>query len=122
MPIIGCQGSSHQPGSFTFVHFERAFCVSASPRSNNNQTRKILFHLENILHIREACTKTTTILDNVTINVPAHCFFAIDGLSGSGKSILLNMLIGIDRLTKGRIIFASRELQLVDIVLKKEET
>jgi putative ABC transport system ATP-binding protein len=43
--------------------------------------------------------------------VPAQSLFAINGPSGSGKSTILNMLTGIDRPTRGRVLFAGRELR-----------
>ena len=52
----------------------------------------------------------TTILDDVTFNIPAQSLFSINGPSGSGKSTLLNMLTGIDRPTEGRIIFNGQAL------------
>src|SRR5215831_12851319 len=48
------------------------------------------------------------ILDDVSFVVPERSLFAINGPSGSGKSTLLNILTGIDRPTRGEVIFAGQ--------------
>jgi predicted ABC-type transport system involved in lysophospholipase L1 biosynthesis ATPase subunit len=50
------------------------------------------------------------ILDDVSLRVPRHSLFAINGPSGSGKSTLLNLLTGIDHPTSGEVIFDGRSL------------
>lgn len=52
----------------------------------------------------------TTVLEDVTFQVPAQSLLAITGPSGSGKSTLLNLLSGIDRPTSGRILFEGSAL------------
>jgi putative ABC transport system ATP-binding protein len=51
-----------------------------------------------------------TILDDVTLEVPARQFLAITGPSGSGKSTLLGLLAGLDRPTSGTIRVAGLDL------------
>jgi ABC-type lipoprotein export system ATPase subunit len=97
MPIL--KGSFAMPQSAT------------SSRSIDNQTEKILVQVENLTRVIATRAQTTTILDNITFSVPQQCLFAINGPSGSGKSTLLNMLTGIDRPTKGRIIFDGEEMR-----------
>ena len=46
-----------------------------------------------------------SVLDDVTLHVPAGQFLAIVGRSGSGKSSLLRMICGLDVPTTGRILF-----------------
>jgi ABC-type lipoprotein export system ATPase subunit len=50
------------------------------------------------------------ILDDVSFRVPALSLFAVNGPSGSGKSTLLNLLTGIDRPTRGEVVFDGASL------------
>src|SRR6516164_3892560 len=70
-----------------------------------------LIQVEHLSRVIETHAQKTTILDDVTFTVPAQSLFAINGPSGSGKSTLLNMLTGIDRPSKGRVLFAGTELR-----------
>jgi putative ABC transport system ATP-binding protein len=45
------------------------------------------------------------IVDEVSFRVPRVSLFAITGPSGSGKSTVLNLLTGIDRPSRGRVVF-----------------
>src|SRR5205807_3986476 len=51
-----------------------------------------------------------SVLDRVSITVPAGDFMGLMGPSGSGKSTLLNLLAGIDRPTRGSIRVADTEI------------
>jgi ABC-type lipoprotein export system ATPase subunit len=68
-------------------------------------------HLSRVITTR---TKKTTILDDVTFTIPAQSLFAINGPSGSGKSTLLHMLTGIDRPSRGRVLFEGQELRTMN--------
>ena len=46
---------------------------------------------------------TITILDGITLAVPARQFVAVTGPSGSGKSTLLGLIAGLDQPTAGSI-------------------
>jgi ABC-type lipoprotein export system ATPase subunit len=65
-------------------------------------------HLSRVIATR---AQKTVILDDVSFDVPDGSLFAINGPSGSGKSTLLNLLTGIDRPTRGRVLFAGTELR-----------
>jgi putative ABC transport system ATP-binding protein len=55
-----------------------------------------------------------TILDGVTLAVPAGQFCAVTGPSGSGKSTLLGLIAGLDRPTAGSIEVAGIDLGRLD--------
>ena len=70
-----------------------------------------LIQVEHLSRVIETGGRKTIILDDLTFSVPSGSLFAITGPSGSGKSTLLNMLTGIDRPTRGRILFAGQPLE-----------
>jgi putative ABC transport system ATP-binding protein len=49
-------------------------------------------------------------LDDVTLAVPAGSFALLTGPSGSGKTTLLALLGGLERPTRGQVLFAGRDL------------
>jgi predicted ABC-type transport system involved in lysophospholipase L1 biosynthesis ATPase subunit len=55
-----------------------------------------------------------TVLDGITLEVPARQFLAIAGPSGSGKSTLLGLLAGLDQPTAGSIRIDGVELGRLD--------
>jgi putative ABC transport system ATP-binding protein len=66
-----------------------------------------------VMRLRSAAG-IVTILDGVTLEVPAGQFVAITGPSGSGKSTLLGLLAGLDRPTAGSIRVDGVELSALD--------
>ena len=54
--------------------------------------------------------RTVTILDDVSLDIPAKQMVAIVGPSGSGKSTLLGLMAGLDRPTSGSIILDGMEI------------
>ena len=51
-----------------------------------------------------------SVLDGVSLSIPARQFVAISGPSGSGKSTLLGLIAGLDRPTAGSITVAGVDL------------
>jgi putative ABC transport system ATP-binding protein len=59
-------------------------------------------------------------VDHVSLTVPRGSFAALVGPSGSGKTTLLSLLSGLDRASRGRIVFDGRELsQCSDVELAR---
>jgi putative ABC transport system ATP-binding protein len=55
-----------------------------------------------------------SVLKNINLEIPRANFVVICGPSGSGKTTLLNIIGGIDRPTKGKIIVAEQDLTAQD--------
>ncbi|HET7747719.1 MAG TPA: ABC transporter ATP-binding protein [Vicinamibacteria bacterium] len=51
-----------------------------------------------------------TVLDGLSLTVPAGEFVALMGPSGSGKTTLLNLIAGIDRPTSGSVVVAGTDV------------
>jgi putative ABC transport system ATP-binding protein len=66
-----------------------------------------------VMRLRSAAG-VVTILDGITLDVPAGQFVAVIGPSGSGKSTLLGLLAGLDRPTAGSIRIDGIELASLD--------
>jgi putative ABC transport system ATP-binding protein len=66
-----------------------------------------------VMRLRSAAG-IVTILDGVTLDVPAGQFVAVIGPSGSGKSTLLGLLAGLDRPTTGSVRVDGVELSSLD--------
>ena len=60
--------------------------------------------LKNVTKTVRSGTEDLTILDDVSIEIPAGQFIAITGASGSGKSTLLGLIAGLDAPSSGQII------------------
>ncbi len=73
-----------------------------------------------MIHVRDLVMRLpsgsgpVTILDGVTLAVPAGQFLAVTGPSGSGKSTLLGLIAGLDRPTSGSVAVDGRELASLD--------
>ena len=65
---------------------------------------------EGLTKVFQVGERKLTVLKDINIAIPKANFTVICGPSGSGKSTLLNIIGGIDRPTKGKIIVASQDL------------
>ncbi|MFM7842260.1 MAG: ATP-binding cassette domain-containing protein, partial [Nitrospira sp.] len=54
--------------------------------------------------------RAVTILDNLSLDIPAKQMVAIVGPSGSGKSTLLGLIAGLDKPTSGSIMLDGVDL------------
>lgn len=55
-----------------------------------------------------------TALEDINIKILQGEFIAIMGASGSGKTTLMNLLTGLDTLTKGKILFDNTDMAQLD--------
>ena len=69
-----------------------------------------LLEAKAVSKIYQMGSNTVAALDNVSVDIKAGEFVAIQGTSGSGKSTLLNVLGGLDHPTGGEVLFESRSL------------
>ncbi|WP_309673365.1 NHLP bacteriocin export ABC transporter permease/ATPase subunit [Gemmatimonas sp.] len=62
-----------------------------------------------------------TILQGVSLDIPAGAFVALVGPSGSGKSTLLRLLLGFEKPDSGSIRFDGHELSTVDVAAVRRQ-
>ena len=97
-----------------YVQFlkERTVTSSWLSRADGNRVPSTsdapLVRVEHLTHVITTRAQKTTILDDLSFDIPPDSLFAINGPSGSGKSTVLNLLTGIDRPTSGRVLFAGQ--------------
>lgn len=88
--------------------------------SNNiklNINKKKIFKFENVLELNNVFLeiKNKKILNDINLNIKKNSSIAIIGPSGSGKSSLLNLLLGLLMPTKGEIIIDKKKLDKNEI-------
>ena len=70
----------------------------------------LLFEIKNLTKEFKTGKKKTTVLKNISFNLPSNGLISIVGKSGCGKSTLLNLLMGIERKTSGSILFRGKDI------------
>ena len=70
-----------------------------------------LFELKNVRKVYRMGDEKVVALDNVSLSFEKGKIYCLFGTSGSGKSTLLNLLAGLERPTKGSIIFRGKPLE-----------
>jgi len=76
-----------------------------------------LLELRNIIKKYRMGDQVVTAVDNVTLNIEEGSFTAVLGTSGCGKTTLMNIAAGLERPTKGDVIF--REVYLSKLKEKR---
>jgi putative ABC transport system ATP-binding protein len=72
-----------------------------------SQAQIVIDHVSKVYH-RDSIE--IPVLEDINLNVPPGEFLALMGPSGSGKTTLLNLMAGIDKPTRGRILVGDREV------------
>ncbi len=71
----------------------------------------VLFELKNVRKVYRMGDEKIVALEDVSVTFEKGKTYCLLGTSGSGKSTLLNMLAGLEKPTKGSIIFRGRPLE-----------
>ncbi len=74
----------------------------------------IMVSIEALEKTYEIGNSKITVLKDVNLQIPKANFAVLCGPSGSGKTTLLNIIGGIDRPTKGKVVVAEQDLTLQD--------
>ena len=69
-----------------------------------------LVEIEDVYKVYKRDQFEVPVLNGITLSVPKGDYLALMGPSGSGKTTLLNLIAGIDRPTRGRIVFEGKEI------------
>jgi putative ABC transport system ATP-binding protein len=80
--------------------------VIRSPSADHLPSATVI--VEEVYKVASDRAGDQVIVAGVSFGAPLGSFFAISGPSGSGKSILLNIVTGLDRPTSGRVTVAGR--------------
>ncbi len=70
----------------------------------------MLLKADNISKIYKNGNKSFEVLKNIRFSIKAREIVAIVGPSGAGKSTLLHILAGLDKPTKGSVVFDGTDL------------
>lgn len=73
-----------------------------------------LVQIEDVYKVYKRDQFEVPVLNGITLSVPKGDYLALMGPSGSGKTTLLNLIAGIDRPTRGRIIFDGKEISALN--------
>ncbi len=75
------------------------------------ESRRCIIDVKDLYKIYPIGKNRVRALDGVSFQIYEGEFCAIVGASGSGKSTLLNMLAGLEKPTKGRIMVAGEQIE-----------
>ncbi len=74
-------------------------------------SEKPVIHVENLYRIYKSGQEKVYALNGVSFDIMKGEFVAIVGTSGSGKSTLLNMMAGLEKPSKGKIVIAGKHIE-----------
>lgn len=104
---------------------ERIFALLDQPRAEQ-QTSAVV---QNLPPLRDRITfeqvtfsydGTTTVLEDISFEIPAGSYTAIVGATGSGKSTIANLLLKFYTPTSGRITFDGTDLAQIDTMAHRQ--
>jgi putative ABC transport system ATP-binding protein len=75
-----------------------------------SQDNRLMVSTQSLEKTYELGNIKVTVLKDINLEIPMAKFVVICGPSGSGKTTLLNIISGIDRPTKGKIIVSEQDL------------
>lgn len=87
---------------------------ASKPRRNQRkEERKLnpIIQIDNIRKVYRMGDEKILALNNINYNIEKGKIYCLLGTSGSGKSTLLNLLAGLEKPTKGSIVFNSHHLE-----------
>ena len=70
-----------------------------------------IIQVKNLRKVYKMGAEKIVALNNININFEKEKIYCLIGKSGSGKSTLLNMLTGLEKSTKGNIIFNNKNIE-----------
>lgn len=76
-----------------------------------SEEKKTVIRVEDLYKIYRVGESKVRALNGVSFTIEKGEFCAIVGTSGSGKSTLLNMLAGLEKPTKGKIVIAGEHME-----------
>jgi len=82
-----------------------------SHKSHGGDKIDILFELKNVRKVYRMGDEKVVALDDINLVFEKGKTYCLFGTSGSGKSTLLNLLAGLEKPTKGSIIFMGKPLE-----------
>jgi len=92
-----------------FIFIIRRLCYNIGKKAGG--------HLENIIELRNVKklfrmgNEKIIALDNINLTFEREKIYCLLGTSGSGKSTLLNLIAGLERPTRGEIIFCKEHIE-----------
>src|SRR5271165_5883957 len=69
-----------------------------------------IIEIENVNMTFQINARQLTVFEDLSYKIPERSFLSVIGPSGCGKSTLLRLISGLERPTKGNIIFNGREI------------
>ncbi|WAP53309.1 ABC transporter ATP-binding protein [Arthrobacter sp. ATA002] len=86
--------------------------LAANPDGGRTESIIEVKHLSKVFNLRGALGKSTdfTAVDDVSFSIPRGTTTAVVGESGSGKSTVARMVLGLEKATKGDILFNGTDI------------
>ena len=72
--------------------------------------KNVIIHIENIRKVYSLGQEKVVALDNINLDIYKGEVLCIFGTSGSGKSTLLNMLAGLEKPTRGKVLIGKTDI------------